>query len=254
MFKGLFHPDPNINNPYESNKVKNIQLGLFDDFLELGSISKFKDCNFEEAFLANPILKHPKLSVDGAKYVYDFYLLIKHLRRTKNPDSLVTSITSSMMYSKIKESLAIKRATQKDGTINAIQKAKALAKINRKVMLLKNLSRNFHDLSKFVNSMILGGSEMSEGDGVNLLSVHASKGLEFKEVYVIDLMDGRFPNRKLMSKGGSLEEERRLFYVAVTRAKDILYLSYAKYDKVKRMDFIHSPFLKEAGLVVKTSE
>lgn len=251
MFKGLFHPDPNIKNPYESNKVKNIQLGLFDDFLELGSISKFKDCNFEEAFLKNPILKHPKLSVDGAKFVYDFYLLMKHLRRTKNPDSLVTSITSSMMYSKIKEALAIKRATQKDGTINAIHKAKALAKINRKVMLLKNLSRNFQDLSKFVNSMILGGSEMSEGEGVNLLSVHGSKGLEFKEVYVIDLMDGRFPNRKLMSKGGSLEEERRLFYVAVTRAKDILYLSYAKYDKVKRMDFIHSPFLKEAGLVAK---
>jgi DNA helicase-2/ATP-dependent DNA helicase PcrA len=97
--------------------------------------------------------------------------------------------------------------------------------------------------------MILGGSEMSEGEGVNLLSVHASKGLEFKEVYVIDLMDGRFPNRKLMSKGGSLEEERRLFYVAVTRAQDILYLSYAKYDRIKKMDFIHSPFLKEAGLV-----
>ena len=251
MFKGLFNPDESIRNPYESNKVKNIQLGLFDDFIELGSISKFKDCRFEEAFLSNPILKHPKLSVDGAKYIYDFYLLIKQLRRTKNPDSLVTSITGSMMYSKIKEFLAIKRATQKDGTVNAIHKAKALAKINRKVMLLKQLSRNFHDLSKFVNSMILGGSEMSEGEGVNLLSVHASKGLEFKEVYVIDLMDGRFPNRKLMSKGGSLEEERRLFYVAVTRAKDILYLSFAKYDKIKKMDFIHSPFLKEAGLVKK---
>ena len=86
------------------------------------------------------------------------------------------------------------------------QKTKSLAKINRKCMLLKNLSKNFSDLSKFLNSMILGGSEMSEGDGVNLLSIHASKGLEFKEVYVIDLMDGRFPNRKLMSKGGSLEE------------------------------------------------
>ncbi len=251
MFKGLFSPDDSIRNPYETNRVKNIQLGLFDDFIELGSISKFKDCNFEEAFLANPILKHPKLSVDGAKFIYDFYLLLKHLRRTKNPDSLVNSISSSMMYSKIKEILATKRATQKDGTVHAIQKAKALAKINRKVMLLKQLSRNFHDLSKFVNSMILGGSEMSEGEGVNLLSVHASKGLEFKEVYVIDLMDGRFPNRKLMSKGGSLEEERRLFYVAVTRAKDILYLSYAKFDKVKKMDFIHSPFLKEAGLVKK---
>ncbi len=254
IFKGLFYPDDSILNPYESNRVKNIQLGLFDDFVELGSVSKFKDCGFEEAFLGNPILKHPKLTVDGAKYIYDFYLLIKQIRRTKNPDSLIASITGSMLYSRLKDFLSIKRATQKDGTVNPVQKAKALAKLNRKVMLLKQLSRNFNDLSKFVNSMILGGGEMSEGEGVNLLSVHASKGLEFKEVFVIDLMDGRFPNRKLMSKGGSLEEERRLFYVAVTRAKDVLYLSYAKFDKIKKMDFIHSPFLKEAGLIKKESE
>jgi len=64
-------------------------------------------------------------------------------------------------------------------------------------------------------------------------------------------MDGRFPNRKLMLRGGSLEEERRLFYVAVTRAKDILYLSYAKYDKIKKQNFIPSQFLYEAGLVPK---
>jgi DNA helicase-2/ATP-dependent DNA helicase PcrA len=117
------------------------------------------------------------------------------------------------------------------------------------VILLKNLSNHYKDIHKFVNAMILGGTEMSEGEGVNLLSVHASKGLEFTEVYVVDLMDGRFPNRTLMSKGGSLEEERRLFYVSVTRAKDILYLSYATYDRVKKLDFIHSPFLVEAGLV-----
>ncbi|QDF28238.1 ATP-dependent helicase [Halarcobacter anaerophilus] len=249
IFKGLFHPDEKINNPFETNRVKNIQLGLFDDFLELGSVSKFKNCGFEEAFLSNPILKHPKLSIDGAKYIYDFYLLMKQVQRIKNPQSMVNSIAGSMLYSKIRDFLATKRATQKDGTVNSIQKTKALAKINRKVMLLRTLSKNFQELSKFLNSVILGGGEMSEGEGVNLLSVHASKGLEFKEVYVIDLMDGRFPNRKLMSKGGSLEEERRLFYVAVTRAKDILYLSYAKYDKIKKMDFIHSPFLKEAGLI-----
>jgi DNA helicase-2/ATP-dependent DNA helicase PcrA len=99
--------------------------------------------------------------------------------------------------------------------------------------------------------MILGGGELSEGGGVNLLSIHASKGLEFTEVYVCDLMEGRFPNRTLMSKGGSIEEERRLFYVAVTRAKDILYLSYAKYDKIKKLDFVPSQFLVEAGLVKK---
>ena len=254
ILKGLFSPREDINNPYETGKVKNQQLGLFDDFIELGSISKFKDCSFEENFLSNPILKHPKLNVDGGKYLYDMYLLLKHLRRTKNPETLVGSIASSMAYSKLKDSLATKRATQKDGTINDMQKTKSISKINRKVMLLKNLSRNFNDLSKFINSMILGGSEMSEGEGVNLLSIHASKGLEFKEVYVIDLMDGRFPNRKLMSKGGSIEEERRLFYVAVTRAKDILYLSYAKYDKIKKLTFVASPFLREAGLIKEETQ
>jgi DNA helicase-2/ATP-dependent DNA helicase PcrA len=64
-------------------------------------------------------------------------------------------------------------------------------------------------------------------------------------------MDGRFPNRKLMSRSGSIEEERRLFYVAVTRAKDRLYLSYAKYDKIKKTNFISSQFLFETGLIPK---
>ena len=102
--------------------------------------------------------------------------------------------------------------------------------------------------------MVLGGNELSEGSGVNLLTVHASKGLEFTEVYIIDLMDGRFPNTKLMGKsGGSIEEERRLFYVAVTRAKEKLYLSYAKSDRVKKLDFLPSPFLFEAGLLKEKS-
>ena len=250
VIQGLLNPIDSINNPFET-KRKSQQLGLFDDFIELGSVAKFVNAGFDETFLGNPILKHPKLTVDGAKYIYEIYLLLKQLKRVKNPQSQITSISSSMAYSRIKEQLCTKRATQKDGTINEMVKIKSIAKINQKVALLKNLSKNYNDLSRFLNAMILGGSELSEGDGVNLLSIHASKGLEFKEVYVIDLMDGRFPNRKLMSKGGSLEEERRLFYVAVTRAKDILYLSYAKYDKIKKISFTVSPFLIEAGMQTK---
>lgn len=249
LFQGLFAPNKDINNPYVSNKVKNIQLGLFDDFVELGSVSKFAQSGFDEAFLGNPLLKHPKLSKEGGEFIYEFYKIIKELRRVKNPNSIIEHIIKSQLFGMLRENLSTKRATQKDGTINETAKLSAKTKIDRKTQLLKTLAYHYSELSKFINAMILGGSEMSEGDGVNLLSVHASKGLEFKEVYVIDLMDGRFPNRKLMSKGGSLDEERRLFYVAVTRAKDILYLSYAKYDRIKKLDFIHSPFLKEAGLI-----
>ena len=57
-------------------------------------------------------------------------------------------------------------------------------------------------------------------------TIHQAKGLEFKVVFVIMLCDGMFPsNRSLDSLEGE-EEERRLFYVAITRAKDELYLSY----------------------------
>ena len=114
--------------------------------------------------------------------------------------------------------------------------------------MLGELAKNYSEAEKFYNFITLGSSEMSSGEGVNLLSVHASKGLEFDLVFVVDLAQNRFPNLKLMSMGGSLEEERRLFYVAVTRARDELILSYAKYDKIKKINYQPSRFLIEAGM------
>lgn len=247
--QGLLKPNLDIKTPYINNKITNIQLGLFDDFIEIGSLSKFKDSNFDEIFLSNGILKHPKLTKDGAEFLYKFYNLYKSLLRVKNPTSLIHKIKENSFFTDILDKLGDIRGKQKDGTVNISIKQRYQNKCYRRISTLQQLSKKYQDTKKFINSMILGGSELSNGDGVNLLSIHASKGLEFNEVYVIDLMDGRFPNRTLMSKGGSIEEERRLFYVAVTRARDILYLSYAKYDKIKKIDFIHSPFLVEAGLI-----
>ncbi len=254
LIDGLMYPDEEIKNPYQTDKIKNVQLGLFDDFIELGSVGRFKPLGFDDEFLSNPILKHPKITLDSASFLYQFYKIVKELKRIRNPKSMITHIQNHQFFKDITESICELRAKQKDGSINEELKKAAQFKVKRKVEILKHLSTHHTNLQKFINAMILGGGELSEGDGVNLLSIHASKGLEFKEVYVIDLMDGRFPNRTLMSKGGSLDEERRLFYVAVTRAKDILYLSYAKYDRIKKLDFIHSPFLEEAGLVGKTTE
>jgi DNA helicase II / ATP-dependent DNA helicase PcrA len=249
IFNGLLNPDNTITKLYQSKRTNSVQLGLFDDFIEMGSVSKFKDLGWDIKFLNNNILQHPKLTLDGGIFLYDFYTLAKVLKRIENPKNMILHIQKHKFFATIIEILSTHRAKQKDGTINESMKRSAKIKSNRRVETLKQLSHRYTNLNNFINAMILGGGEMSEGGGVNLLSVHASKGLEFKEVYVVDLMDGRFPNRTLMSKGGSLEEERRLFYVAVTRAKDILYLSYASYDRIKKLDFIFSPFLKEAGLI-----
>jgi len=250
MFYGLYAPDESINNPFEKRKVSH-QLGLFDEFLELGAVGKFAKLNFEPKFMKNPILKHPKLTKDSGSFLHDFYLLYRDIKGITTPKTIVNMIASSKLYKYISDSLATKRATLKDGTIDEKQKVEALTRITRKMVLLEELSKPYKEHERFLNAMILGSSDLTQGEGVNLLSVHASKGLEYKEVYVVDLMDGRFPNRKLMQRGGSLDEERRLFYVAVTRAKDILYLSYAKYDKIKKINFVPSQFLFEAGLVPK---
>ncbi|MCL4141081.1 UNVERIFIED_CONTAM: hypothetical protein GTU68_033443, partial [Idotea baltica] len=64
-------------------------------------------------------------------------------------------------------------------------------------------------------------------DFVTLMSIHASKGLEFSNVFIVGLEEDLFPSQMMLSSRADLEEERRLFYVAITRAKDNLYFSYA---------------------------
>ncbi len=248
ILEGIMNPKEK-KNPFKRGIV-NHQLGLFDEIIEEESAARFKRMGFEDKFLKNPILKHSKINQDLATYLHAFYLYVNSTIFLESPSQIVRNIIGSELFRLITERLSTKRATLKDGTIDEEVKKEAKINIKRKALLLQDLTKPYKDKYRFINALTLGGGELSEGEGVNLLSIHASKGLEFKEVYIVDLMDGRFPNRKLMSKnGGDIEEERRLFYVALTRAKDILYLSYAKYDRVKKIDYIHSPFLVEAGMI-----
>jgi len=243
--KGFIHPNDE-KHVFRKNK-KSTQLGLFDDFMILGSVMKFKDLGFEEEFLKNPILKHPKLSKEGGEFLYNFYKYLKHIKNYKTPLSIFEETIKSEIFNHIISNLALNRSKDKNGKVDKDKYDIARQKILNRVYLLRNLLKNYNSLERFLNAMVLGSNEFSEGRGVNLLSVHASKGLEFKEVYIVDLMQGRFPNTKLSKSAGGIEEERRLFYVAVTRAKDILYLAMAKKDLIKKIDYEASVFLEEAG-------
>lgn len=66
-----------------------------------------------------------------------------------------------------------------------------------------------------------------EKDAVRLMTVHAAKGLEFPYVFIVGLEEGLFPHERLDDHGIDLEEERRLFYVALTRAQKKVFLTYA---------------------------
>jgi len=74
-----------------------------------------------------------------------------------------------------------------------------------------------------------GESQAAEGeDCVQLMTLHAAKGLEFPLVFMCGLEDGLFPHMRAVEEAGRMEEERRLAYVGITRAKRLLYLCYAE--------------------------
>jgi DNA helicase II / ATP-dependent DNA helicase PcrA len=91
-------------------------------------------------------------------------------------------------------------------------------------------------------SLVTGQDEDKDKDPekVTLMTIHMAKGLEFKYVYIVGLEEDLFPSQMMLSSRADLEEERRLFYVAITRAQKRLFLSYAltryRYGRLKNCE------------------
>ena len=109
-------------------------------------------------------------------------------------------------------------------------------------------------LSDYLNSVTLSSDTdaINTDDAVTVATIHASKGLEFKCVFVAGLDDGVFPVSRSRDNDEDMEEERRLMYVAVTRAKERLYLTRAteRFMYGKRERTSPSLFFKEAKMVI----
>jgi len=93
----------------------------------------------------------------------------------------------------------------------------------------------------------LDNEKSKDKDSVSLMTIHLAKGLEFQYVYIVGLEENLFPSAMSMSTRSELEEERRLFYVALTRAEKQAYLTYAysRYRWGKLIDCEPSRFLEE---------
>ncbi|WRB69356.1 ATP-dependent helicase [Helicobacter pylori] len=241
---------PNKEAKIYTKKKEITSMGLFEEIFALENSSRFNSV-IDKAFHSHPVLMHPKISLNGAKMLSDFFILYTKAP-THSPSALIKHILESAFFQTFKTRLLKERSKNKDGSYNEFKKLQAQKRFHEKMDLLSSLAKNYQNLGRFLNGTLIGSSEATQGEGVNLLSVHASKGLEFKDVYIIDLMEGRFPNHKLMNTGGGIEEERRLFYVAITRAKENLWLSYAKNElreNAKPKEHKPSVFLYEAGLL-----
>lgn len=123
----------------------------------------------------------------------------------------------------------LKNEYEKEDTIEAQSKLENLEEF-------KSIAKNFEDynpgatLEEFLMeiSLISDVKEIHNDDVVTLMTMHAAKGLEFDIVFVSGLEEGLFPHSNSMMDEKELEEERRLFYVAITRARKVLYLTNAR--------------------------
>jgi DNA helicase-2/ATP-dependent DNA helicase PcrA len=88
------------------------------------------------------------------------------------------------------------------------------------------------------------------GERVALMTLHCAKGLEFENVFIVGLEDGLLPHERGAGDEDETEEERRLFFVGMTRAKTGLYINYARYRTIRgqMLRTIPSPFLYELGI------
>ncbi|MGK0291274.1 MAG: DNA helicase-2/ATP-dependent DNA helicase PcrA, partial [bacterium] len=123
------------------------------------------------------------------------------------------------------------------------------------IATLAGYSSKFDNLNSFLNELSLVGNEdfafsdteEKDQEKVVLTTIHQAKGLEWDHVFVIALSEGLFPSGHSLFSDEQTEEERRLFYVAVTRAKKKLYLTSPKNVKIWGQDkhFSVSKFIEE---------
>jgi DNA helicase-2/ATP-dependent DNA helicase PcrA len=103
---------------------------------------------------------------------------------------------------------------------------------------LRSVATEFPNVNEFLENVALVearqtdkkrliSSTSQERNAVTLMTLHAAKGLEFPIVFIVGMEEGMFPHSRSLMDTGQLEEERRLAYVGITRAKEILYLTYA---------------------------
>ncbi|MEP1093639.1 MAG: UvrD-helicase domain-containing protein [Cyclobacteriaceae bacterium] len=181
----------------------------------------------------------------GGTQVENFTTLIKSFRLTsEKKDAFDTA-------SQIAKTSGLLKELYEDKTIEGMSRYENTQELLNAIKEFTELpDREDKSLGAFLQDVALltdeDRSEKSD-DAVTLMTIHSSKGLEFEYVYVVGLEEDLFPSQMMLSSRADLEEERRLFYVAITRAKRKLSFSYAlnryRYGRLKNCE--PSRFLEE---------
>ena len=139
----------------------------------------------------------------------------------------------------------------RDGQLNGEARVENLEElVNAAQGLIHDEDSELAPLAEFLSYAVLESGDVQAQayeDGVQLMTLHSAKGLEFPLVFLCGLEDGLFPHQRSISDAEGLEEERRLCYVGLTRAQKQIYLSYAEQRRLHGTDNFGMPsrFIRE---------
>ncbi len=173
----------------------------------------------------------------------NFYKILEEIREKIKESSASDVIKFVIKKSGIEQELLAGGEEEKE----RLENIKELATLALKYNNLENglgVEKLLEDasLASDQDSIMLNEEKKEKVNAVKLMTVHASKGLEFKYVFITGLEDGLFPHQKRGELSNEdAEEERRLFYVALTRAKEKLFLSFANFRTIFGSRQINAP-------------
>ena len=207
---------------------------------ELRTIAKNDNCSLWKA--AFHIIEHKLLNARAINSLEEFIRLIKKMSLTASELTLDEQVDGIIKLS---------------GLINHFKKEKGekgLARIENLEELVKAASefevgddeelKEMNTMQAFLAHAALESGETQAGDKsncVHLMTLHSAKGLEFPSIYLVGMEEGLFPHQRSSNDLKQLEEERRLCYVGITRAKKTLTLTYTQYRRLHGSDYYPQP-------------
>ena len=213
-----------INYPKRGIGTKTIE--------ELTMVARDKGCSLYDA-------------IESGKEL-EFKNIIEELKKSSEKMSLTEFVDLVLDKTGIRESLKSEKTLEADIRLENLEEFKSITRTVEEVDGIASLGDFLDEIS-----LVTDASEKQEDgqDKVTLMTMHAVKGLEFDYVFVIGVEEGLFPHLNSMNSGDELEEERRLCYVAITRARKKLYIINARsrllYGKISSN--VPSRFISEIG-------
>ncbi len=212
----------------------------------LGSIrNAARSYNISLYEAAEILLKNKEIPARTQKALHEFFRILNNLETYK--------VVDNDSLSEIIETIS-----SKSGLVDHFKKEKGgrgldrIENINELVMAAKDFDKDEESsiLESFLTLAALESGETQAGEGsdcVQLMTLHSAKGLEFKFVFILGLEEGLFPHKRSIGSMDQLQEERRLCYVGITRAREYLCLTHAESRRLHGSEYLTSlsRFVKE---------